>query len=433
MVVAKTPSVHAPPVLPAPAPDPIPAPVVEAPKTTFDPGPAPAPAIDRGQYIPPSYALDRLVALPRDPRWIFCYWELAGGTLDRLRNELGIDAINHSAWVLRQHRIHEDVALDIEIHPSAGNWYIEVGKPGRYQFEIGLTDPKGEWHSLAATQEIETPAEWFSTNSAPVIKLETPDDQSSQPAAAPQHETAREAEEVLQNWLITEWGMSPDEVQAEDAPSIVWVESSAAGSMPFSRFRIRLPGSGSGAGIRRVMGPGFPGSSALGGSERIASGRGLGENLERAVRAAFVFGPSSGPGLPGSGEIARGSGLGLGSGVGLSSSGAVGLPSSALGASGRPFSMFAVSSSGSGAFGTMGEVGWMLAADGQHIPMLVRPYPEGDVNWNYQPNLDAYPQRGANTPPPVALPRVVKGVSRPTPGWPHVPPPGRKTWHGIGV
>lgn len=142
--------------------------VVEAPKPEpahvdqRGPEPIPASFIDRGRPIPDRYGLDRLVALVRDPQWILGYWELTGGLMERIGNARGYGLIDASAWVLRLHRISEDCAVDIEIDPSIGNWYVHVGKPGRYQLELGLLTPEGEWISLLASNEIETPAEGVS-------------------------------------------------------------------------------------------------------------------------------------------------------------------------------------------------------------------------------------------------------------------------------
>lgn len=113
--------------------------------------------MDRGAALPGAYGLDRLVALVRDPRWLFAYWELTGGLLDRVKDERGHGLVDASAWVLRIHRLSEGVAVDVELDPGVGNWYIDVGGPGRYQLELGLLTPDGEFISLLASQVIETP------------------------------------------------------------------------------------------------------------------------------------------------------------------------------------------------------------------------------------------------------------------------------------
>lgn len=142
-------------VLPTLAPEPV---VVDQ----RGPEPLPASFIDRGAPIPERYGYDRLVALVRDPQWIFGYWEMSGGLMERITYARGHALIEASAWVLRLHRIDEDCAIDMEIDPSIGNWYIHVGKPGRYQLELGLLTPDGEWISLLASNEIITPAEGLS-------------------------------------------------------------------------------------------------------------------------------------------------------------------------------------------------------------------------------------------------------------------------------
>lgn len=106
--------------------------------------------------------MDRLVALVRDPQWIFGYWELSGGLLDGLRASRGSGLVEACAWVLRLHRLQEDLTVEMEIDPAAGNWYVHVGRSGRYQLELGLLTPDGEFIHLLASQVVETPAEGLS-------------------------------------------------------------------------------------------------------------------------------------------------------------------------------------------------------------------------------------------------------------------------------
>jgi hypothetical protein len=115
--------------------------------------------IDLGLPVPDNYGFDRLVAAPRDPRYIFCYWELHGNRLPEVRNARGQGFIDSCAWVMRLYRLNEGSAIDMEIDPSVGNWYIDVGGPGRYQLELALLSPDGEWITLLVSQIIETPAD----------------------------------------------------------------------------------------------------------------------------------------------------------------------------------------------------------------------------------------------------------------------------------
>lgn len=124
--------------------------------------PQPSPFVDRGLPLPEEYGYDRIVASPRNPSWVFCYWELSGNVLERTRSEHGQNFDVLRPWILRTHRVDEDIAVDVQIDPSVGSWYVEVGKPGRYQFELGLLSENGEMVSLVASLMIETPPETVS-------------------------------------------------------------------------------------------------------------------------------------------------------------------------------------------------------------------------------------------------------------------------------
>ncbi len=113
--------------------------------------PQPMAFIDRGLPLRESYDVDRLVALVRDPEWVFTYWELNGRTLESVKKERGAEFVEDCAWVMRLYRVDEESAADMEIDPSAGGWYIHVGRPGRYVFEIALLSPEGEWVSLVVS------------------------------------------------------------------------------------------------------------------------------------------------------------------------------------------------------------------------------------------------------------------------------------------
>jgi len=121
--------------------------------------PAPGGFLDRGMPVPDSYGFDRLALMVRDPQWVFCYWELHGAILPDLRAQRGQAFIDSCAWVLRLYRINEGTAVDMEIEPVVGNWYIHVGGAGKYQLELALLSPDGEWISLLVSEVVETPRE----------------------------------------------------------------------------------------------------------------------------------------------------------------------------------------------------------------------------------------------------------------------------------
>lgn len=122
-----------------------------------EPSPIAHAFIDRGLPLPESYGLDRLVALVRDPEWVFTYWELNGPTLGKIKAERGESFVNDCAWVLRVYRVDENSAVDMEVEPGVGGWYVQVGKSGRYVFEMALLSPDGEWLSLLVSTMLGAP------------------------------------------------------------------------------------------------------------------------------------------------------------------------------------------------------------------------------------------------------------------------------------
>jgi len=111
-----------------------------------------------GEELPESYGIDRIVALVRDPNWIFSYWEIKGETVEKLKKRLG-HRWEECSMVLRVFdRSRTDGGyFDIEINGDARNWYINVAPDNRYQVAIGARDPEGNFHQVAISNIVETP------------------------------------------------------------------------------------------------------------------------------------------------------------------------------------------------------------------------------------------------------------------------------------
>jgi hypothetical protein len=118
--------------------------------------------VDRGPELPAGYGDDRIVALVRDPRCVFAYWELDGGGRERLRREIGEGELAGSVWVLRLVMVTGERFFDVPVNPAAGNWYLHVEPGERYQVRIGLVLSSGTFRELAASAEVITPAETVS-------------------------------------------------------------------------------------------------------------------------------------------------------------------------------------------------------------------------------------------------------------------------------
>ena len=136
------------------------------PEVTVNAAPPPAPVaapepaassfIDRGAPMPEHYGLDRLAILPRDAEWLFVYWELKGGRLERLRFNHSAEIIDNSRWVLRvRTTAHGSYFVDVDLR--AGQWYLKVAPDTQFMVELGFIGLPGQFEVLLAGNEVRTP------------------------------------------------------------------------------------------------------------------------------------------------------------------------------------------------------------------------------------------------------------------------------------
>jgi len=122
--------------------------VREAPHQLLEPGgweeepPAP-PLHDEGLgELPWTYGDDLLVALPRDPRTLFVYWDQARSTLDAAFG--GLPGAKVQLWVFAGAGGGERVRV-VEVALEARGWYIHDLEPGRaYRAELHVIGADGQ-------------------------------------------------------------------------------------------------------------------------------------------------------------------------------------------------------------------------------------------------------------------------------------------------
>jgi len=138
-----------PPVQPAPAPS---APPVPAPQP-----PAPGPVyVERGPDLPNQYGAGCLVAMVRDPHWVFLYWDLSGGVCDQIAKQYGAEIFHRASWVLRIYPAGGE-PRDVAVVPEARNWYVSLADGVTYVFELGLNSPEHGFIRILRSNEVATP------------------------------------------------------------------------------------------------------------------------------------------------------------------------------------------------------------------------------------------------------------------------------------
>jgi hypothetical protein len=131
-------------------------------------GPPHAPAAryaDReGGELPRAYGSDRIVLLPRDPWWVFTYWEITPTTRVHALRALGAEA-EGARELLRVYDVtfitftgdNAWQSFDVALPPGADRWYLNVGRPAAsFCVEIGLATSGGRFLPLARSNVVTT-------------------------------------------------------------------------------------------------------------------------------------------------------------------------------------------------------------------------------------------------------------------------------------
>ena len=105
--------------------------------------------IDRGPELPDSYGLRKMVAMVKNPYWIYVYWDLPAGDCARA----GASGVRAAVKI---YDLTDDVVYDVGIDLGMGRHYFNVGGDRSYTFEVGLMTPGG-WEKLAASRPVATP------------------------------------------------------------------------------------------------------------------------------------------------------------------------------------------------------------------------------------------------------------------------------------
>lgn len=134
--------------------------------------PAPESPGEPVMELPRSYGRDRLVLLPRDPHWLYAYWEISAARHEDFAQRYGPAAWQTSRPVLRVYDVtgvdefHGGNALgfvDIPVNDAADSWHIEVGQPDRaYCADLGRVLPGGRFVTLLRSNVAVTPRATFS-------------------------------------------------------------------------------------------------------------------------------------------------------------------------------------------------------------------------------------------------------------------------------
>lgn len=118
--------------------------------------------------LPERYGDNLIIALVRDPYWIFAYWETNEQKIQEIVSKYALPFWEEVQHILRVYdttdlffngynaHYHFDIPIS---HFLSASWHIEVGQPNRtYCIERGLILPNGQYVPLARSNFVTTPA-----------------------------------------------------------------------------------------------------------------------------------------------------------------------------------------------------------------------------------------------------------------------------------
>ncbi len=118
----------------------------------------------KGPVLPCSYGDCRIIALVRDPHWLFVYWDINEERRGEIAGRYGCQAWENSLPVLRVYDVTNLYYFDsrhyreIFINDYADNWYLRTGQPNRtFCIELGRVSPDGSFIFVARSNYVSTP------------------------------------------------------------------------------------------------------------------------------------------------------------------------------------------------------------------------------------------------------------------------------------
>lgn len=110
--------------------------------------------------LPDGYGESRIVLMPRDPKWVYAYWDIPNSQKEALRQQGGsrlalrfYDVTDINVAVQRPHSLQQH-----ECDEMAREWYLPVPVSDRdYLVEIGYVCTDGRWLVLARSAPVRVP------------------------------------------------------------------------------------------------------------------------------------------------------------------------------------------------------------------------------------------------------------------------------------
>lgn len=120
----------------------------------------------KSQGLPKHYNDTKVVILPRDPNFLYVYWEVSSSTIGELSTKLCKDNFTQCRWVLRVYDVTDinfdgtnaNKHFDVFVGNESDSWYVNVLETNRvWCVDLGLLAPNGSFVLVTRSNVIATP------------------------------------------------------------------------------------------------------------------------------------------------------------------------------------------------------------------------------------------------------------------------------------
>ena len=123
--------------------------------------------------LPDNYGDNKVVLMPKNPQWLFSYWEMSQDKINELKGTYGEERVNWAKPTLRVYDVtmidfngnNANSYFDIELPEDIGEWFIGGLNPNAcYLVDIGLKTTDGVFLTVARSKSVKMPSHSVSDN-----------------------------------------------------------------------------------------------------------------------------------------------------------------------------------------------------------------------------------------------------------------------------
>lgn len=203
---------------------------------------------DVAPELPGQYHQDKLVLMPKDPEYMFCYWELTPNLIDdKAKEKMPSGSYRETLKINWESRsLFEPNFTFIPVFFWARKWYFGVPQVGqRYQVELGWLSDTGHFISIIRSNLSELPESWAVTQK----RLSEQGDvlaysaRSSKMLGSSEHIAVEDTRSFVPEWNLSSesfssssWSRGPGDAgaitAAKDAATVATTAKAPSGKKP---------------------------------------------------------------------------------------------------------------------------------------------------------------------------------------------------------